>query len=130
VTTRAETTQGGLGDRETSLDPRTVLGKEVAERVPFASEFQARGRAAHVNPTRRSLYGREPERMSNHREGLRVNGLCALGRSRRQATSMTEHGIQAHPESVQRDVGLTRSAPDALWRTIGISHAVVRLNIE
>src|SRR4030095_13826877 len=29
---------------ETSLYPRTVLCKEVAERVPFASESQARGR--------------------------------------------------------------------------------------
>jgi len=43
---------------------------------------------------------------------------------------MPEHGIQADPESVQFDVGLTRSAPDALWRNIGISTAVVRLHIE
>jgi len=88
------------------------------------------GGAAHVNPTRLSLYVREPERMSNHREGRRVHGLCALGRSRRNATRMPEHGIQADPESVQFDVGLTRSAPDALWRNIGISTAVVRLHIE
>ena len=97
----------------------------------FRSPVSARlgGGAAHVNPTRLSLYVLEPERMSNQREGLRVNGLCALGRSRRNATSMTEHGIQAYPESVQLDVGLTRSAPYELWRNIGISNAVLRLNI-
>jgi len=42
---------------------------------------------------------------------------------------MTEHGIQAYPESVQLDVGLTRSAPYELWRNIDISNAVLRLNI-
>ncbi len=50
VTTSAETTPGGLCDRETSLYPRTVLGKEAAERVPFASEFQARGRGSTRQP--------------------------------------------------------------------------------
>jgi hypothetical protein len=43
---------------------------------------------------------------------------------------MTEHGIQAYPESVQFDVGLTRSAPDELWSNIGIANAVLRLHIE
>ncbi len=50
VTTRAETTQGGLCDRETSLYPRTVLCKEAAERVPFARECQARGRGSPRQP--------------------------------------------------------------------------------
>jgi hypothetical protein len=50
VTPSAETTQGGLCDLETSLYPRTVLCKEAAARVPFASEFQARGRGSTRQP--------------------------------------------------------------------------------
>src|SRR4029450_11603187 len=46
MTTSAETALGGLYDRETSLYPRTVLGKGAAERVPFASSSQARGRGS------------------------------------------------------------------------------------
>jgi hypothetical protein len=50
VTTSAETTQGGLCDLETYLYPRTVLCKEAAERVPFASSCQARGRGSTRQP--------------------------------------------------------------------------------
>jgi hypothetical protein len=46
MTTSAETALGGLYDLETSLYPRPVLCKGVAERVPFASESQARGRGS------------------------------------------------------------------------------------
>ena len=88
------------------------------------------GGAAHVTPTRLSLYVREPERRSKHRAGLRVHGLWALGRARRKATSLTEHGLQAEPERVQFDVGLTRSAPDELWSNLGIANAVLRLHLE
>jgi len=72
------------------------------------------GGAAHVNRTRLSPYVSEPERMSNQRAGLRVDGLCALERSRHSAIGTTEHAIEAYPESGQLDIGLTRSAPYAL----------------
>ena len=67
VTTSAETALGGLYDRETSLDPRTVLGKGVAERVPFASESQARGRGSPRQRDTTSAHRQEPEWMSNQR---------------------------------------------------------------
>ena len=40
----------GLCGLETYLYPRTVLRKGVAERVPFASESQARGRGSTRRP--------------------------------------------------------------------------------
>jgi len=90
------------------------------------------GGAAHVNPPRLSPYVPEPERMSKQRQGAgcKVQGLCAPGRARRSATGITEHGIQAHPKSVQCDVGRTRSAPSSVWRNICLANAVVRFNLE
>jgi hypothetical protein len=67
MTTSAETALGGLYDLETSLYPRPVLCKGVAERVPFASESQARGRGS-TRPRDTTIASRqEPERMSNQR---------------------------------------------------------------
>ena len=74
VTTSAETALGGLYDRETSLDPRTVLGKGVAERVPFASESQARGRGSPRQRDTTIAHIEEPERMSNQRPKAQAKG--------------------------------------------------------
>ena len=67
VTTSAETALGGLYDLETSLYPRTVLGKGGAERVPFARESQARGRGSTRQLDTTSAHIQGPERMSNQR---------------------------------------------------------------
>jgi hypothetical protein len=67
MTTSAETALGGLYDLETYLYPRTVLGKGVAERVPFASESQARGRGSTRQRDTTIASRQEPERMSNQR---------------------------------------------------------------
>jgi len=67
VTTSVETAPWGLYDLETSLDPRTVLGKGVAARVPCASESQARGRGSTRQRDTTLASRQEPERMSNQR---------------------------------------------------------------
>jgi hypothetical protein len=87
------------------------------------------GGAAHVHLTRLSLYGAEPERMSNQRAGLRGNGLGALQRSRRRAIGTTAHALQAPSEIGQFGPGLIRSAPYARWRKCCISKARSRVNI-
>ena len=67
MTTSAETALGGLYDRETSLYPHTVLCKGVAERVPFASESQARERGSTRQRDTTIAHIQEPERLSNQR---------------------------------------------------------------
>jgi len=98
VTTSAETALGGLYDLETSLYPRTVLGKGVAERVPFAREAQALGRGSTRQLETTIAHRQEPERMSHQRPkepGKRAYGLLRVqGRS---DTRITEHDTQAEP---------------------------------
>lgn len=48
--------------------------------------------------------------MSNQREGLKGNGLCAPLCSRQTTFVIPEHHPEAHPMIVQLDVGLIRSA--------------------
>ena len=67
MTTSVETALGGLYDLETSLYPRTVLCKGVAERVPFASEAQARGRGSTRQRDTTIAHRQEPERLATHR---------------------------------------------------------------
>ena len=67
MTTSVETALGNLYDLETYLYPRTVLGKGVAERVPFAREAQARGRGSTRQRDTTIAHIQEPERMSNQR---------------------------------------------------------------
>src|SRR5262245_12794360 len=102
MTTSAETALGGLYDLETSLDPRTVLCKGVAERVPFASESQARGRGSPRQRDTTIAPIQEPERMSNQRPkepGQRAYVLLRVqGRS---DTRITERDTQAEPVVVQ-----------------------------
>ena len=81
MTTSAETALGGLYDLETSLSPRTVLGKGVAERVPFASESQAWGRGSPRQRDTTIAHRQEPERMANHRPkdpSTRASGLLRV----------------------------------------------------
>ena len=81
MTTSAETALGGLYDLETSLYPRTVLGKGVAERVPFASESQARGRGSPRQRDTTSASRQEPERTSHQRPqelGKKAYGLLRV----------------------------------------------------
>jgi hypothetical protein len=77
VTTSAETALGGLYALATSLYPRTVLCQGVAARVPFAREFQARGRGSPRQLDTTSAHRQEPERMSKQRPkepGQRASG--------------------------------------------------------
>jgi len=67
VTTSVETAPWGLYDLETYLYPRTVLCTGVAERVPFASESQARGRGSTRQRDTTLASRQEPEWMSNQR---------------------------------------------------------------
>src|SRR5262245_6047602 len=76
---------------ETYLYPHTVLLKGGAAPLHAPVRLRFGGGAVHVNLRRLVLYVSEPERMSNQSAGLRVNGLCALRRSRRKATDMPEH---------------------------------------
>jgi hypothetical protein len=96
---------------ETSLCPRTVLCKEVAERRRSPVRLRLGGGAAHVNLRRLSPSLSEPERLSKQSAGLRVNGLCALSVRNAVQQPCLEHAVQAHPACVQLGIGLTRSAP-------------------
>ncbi len=87
---------------ETSLSPHTVLCKGVAERVPCASESQARGRGSPRQRDTTIAQIPEPERMSNHRPqdpGKRASGLLRV--QCRSDTRMAEHATQAEPVVVQ-----------------------------
>ena len=81
--------------RETYLGPHAVLGKEVAARVPFASEVQGRGRGSTRSPettiaarigagaggqAKPRAQGQRPLRSSACHDAMRGAGQSALSR--------------------------------------------------
>jgi hypothetical protein len=68
----------------------------VGQFVPGSGEGQHTSTRHGLSPSML-----EPERMSNQRDGLRVNGRCAPWRSRRRTCVMTEPYPAAHPMVVQ-----------------------------
>src|SRR5690348_4463913 len=86
MTTSAETALGGLYDLETCLYPRTVLCKGVAERVPFASESQARGRGSprQRDTTIAHIQEGAGADVQSKAKGSGQKGLCAPTRSMTQ----------------------------------------------
>ena len=82
MTTSAETALGGLYDLETSLYPRTVLGKEAAERQACASEAQARERGSTRQPdTTCAVYIRAGADVQSQAKGSGPKSLWAPPRS-------------------------------------------------
>src|SRR5919106_803788 len=82
ATASAEAALGGLDDLETYRCPRTVLCKGVAERVPFASSSQARGRGStRLLDTTIAAYTGAGADVQSKAKGSGPKRLCAPARS-------------------------------------------------
>jgi hypothetical protein len=108
-----------LCDLEMMLCPHTVLFIRVAERVPLASERQARGRGStrDLFVTIAASSGARAG-CPIKRKGSGIDRAYAhLSVPGRSHTGLQARSMQAHPLGAQLDARLTRSAPSSYGGT-------------